>query len=223
MPPSTDGRQPFDQQAGEPAKAYHAFCHYRDLGPVRSLDRAWREHHARCLKQVQPETRRRPMSWGNWSVRWGWLQRAESYDAHVERQKREAFRQEQIDASRRHARAIQAAMAASTASIRIALETAATPAGLETLRSAAGTDVLSLRAALAEARHAAMTLPSLVQAERLVLGMPTDLHQVTDTSPMSDPVAAAIVRDPAAFEAASQLLDLAAASPKDPDNTGIYR
>jgi hypothetical protein len=216
---STDTRQPFDHAAGEPAKAYHAFCHYRDLGPVRSLDRAWREHHEKCLHQVQPETRRRPMSWGNWSARWGWPQRAESYDVHLERQKRDAFRQEQIDASRRHARAIQAAIAASTASIRIALETAATPAGLATLRTAAGTDAASLRVALAEARHAAVTLPALVQAERLVLGMPTDLHQVTDTSPMSDPVAAAIVRSPAALDAACELLDMVTAADAAMENT----
>ena len=73
-------------------------------------------------------------------------------------------------------------------------------------------DAVSLRAALAEARHAAVALPALVQAERLVLGMPTDHHQVDEVSPSSDPVAAAIVRDPRALDVACELLDIAVAN-----------
>ncbi len=210
----TDDRQPFDRQPGEPAKAYHAFGHYRDLGS-RSLDRAWREHHEQCLHQIQPETRRRPMSWGNWSARWGWVERAFSYDAYLERQKRAALLDEQVEAAKRHARALQASIAATTVPVRIALE-AATTAGLEMLRAAARADATGLRAAFAEARLSAANLPMLVTAERLTLGMSTDHHEITG-APAHDPVAEAIVSDPEALDLAIALLDRASGPPKPDD------
>jgi hypothetical protein len=209
MSPFTDDRSPFDRLPGEPARAYHAFCHYRDAGSTRSLDRSWREHHAKCLGTVQPATRRRPMSWGDWSARWGWVERAGSYDAHLDRQKRTAFEAEQVEAARRHARVLQAAISAATIPLRVALETAATPDGIETLRSAALANVSGLRLAVSEARLSAASLPSLVQAERLTLGMATEHHQLTN-APTFDPVAARIVNDPAATELAVQLLTLIA-------------
>jgi hypothetical protein len=205
----TDDETPFERQPVEPAKAYHGFCHYRDLGSMRSLDRAWREHHQTCLGKVQPTTRRRPMTWGDWSARWGWVERAAFYDAHLERQKRAALQEEQVEAARRHARLLQAALSAATVPVRIALESAATPTGLETLRTAARADVSGLRAAVAEARLSAASLPALVQAERLTLGMSTDHHEVSD-APTVDPVAARIVTDPAAMDLAIKLLDLIA-------------
>lgn len=206
---STDDRPPFERQPGEPAKAHHAFCHYRDLGPVRALDRAWREHHQKCLGKVQPTTRRRPMTWGDWSARWGWVERAAFFDADLDRQKRAALHEEQVEAARRHARVLQAALSTLTVPVRIALETAATPAGLETLRTAARADAAGLRAAIAEARLSAASVPALVQAERLTLGMSTDHHEISDV-PALDPVAARIVTDPMAMDLAMQLLDLIA-------------
>jgi hypothetical protein len=206
--PIDDGL-PFDKQPGEPARAYHGFCHYRDFGPTRSLDRAWREHHAKCLNQIQPATRRRPMSWGDWSARWGWVERAGAYDAHLDGEKRRAFEREQVEAARRHARVLQAAISAATIPLRIALETAATPNGIETLRTAALANAAGLRLAVSEARLSAASLPGLVQAERLTLGMATEHHQLTN-APAFDPVAARIVNDPAATELAVQLLSLIA-------------
>ena len=206
---ATDDRPAFERVPGEPVRAYHGFCHYRDLGPMRSLDVAWRQHHERCLHQIQPVTKRRPMSWGNWSARWGWVERAAFYDAYLERQKRAALEAEQAEASRRHARALQAGLSALLVPLRVALETAAAPSGIEVLRAAAASGIAGLRAALSDARLSAAHLPALVQAERLVLGMSTDYHEVTDP-PAVDPIAARIVTDPAALDAAIKLLDLIA-------------
>ena len=36
-------REAWERQHGEPPKAAHAFCHYRDLGELRSIGKAW-EH-----------------------------------------------------------------------------------------------------------------------------------------------------------------------------------
>jgi hypothetical protein len=149
------------------------------------------------------------MSWGDWSARWGWVERAGAYDAHLDRQKRTAFEAEQVEAARRHARVLQAAISAATIPLRIALETAATPDGIETLRTAALANVTGLRLAVSEARLSAASLPSLVQAERLTLGMATEHHQLTN-APTFDPVAARIVTDPVAAELAVRLLDLVA-------------
>src|SRR5262245_20317344 len=209
--PSTDARAPFERLSREPARAYHGFCHYRDL-PIsqRSLDAAWRQHSAQCAGKVQPVTRRRPMSWGDWSVQYRWVDRVSAFDSHLERQKRAALEAEQVEAGRRHARVLQAAISTVTLPLRVALEVAATPTGMETLTNAARANLSGLRLAIAEARLAAAHLPQLVQAERLVLGMTTDAHEVREAPPLYDPVAALIVRDPAAMELALELLNRAA-------------
>jgi hypothetical protein len=194
----------WERQPGEPSRAFHAFAHYRDGGSQRSLDRAWREHHATCLKTPQPVTRRRPPSWGNWSARWSWVARADAFDAHLAHQKQAALEQEQVEAARRHARALQAAMSAMTVPVRLALELAATPEGLAKLRAAA-TDAVGLRGVLADARMAAAHLPALVTAERLTLGMSTERTEV-EAKPV-DLIAQAIVADP---ETTSMAVDLLA-------------
>lgn len=75
-----------------------------------------------------------------------------------------------------------------------------------------------MRAALTEARLSAAGLPALVAAERLVLGLSTDRREIED-APIVDPVAARIVTDPAARDAAIKLLDLIARPPAADDGT----
>ena len=82
----------------EPARAYHAYCVYRDLGPRRSLPEAWR-----LYRQTPPKgkSRGRPRlahaeagrpsgQWTTWSSQWQWAERAADFDAQVEAQKRQA-------------------------------------------------------------------------------------------------------------------------------------
>ena len=149
------------------------------------------------------------MTWGDWSATWDWVERAAAYDAAIEREKLNAFKGEQIEAARRHARAIQASISALIIPVKIALETAATPAGLLELKTAALASTTGLRAALADARVSAAAIPALVQAERLTLGMNTEHHEVSEF-PAVDPVAMRIATDPAATELAQRLLTLIA-------------
>ena len=144
------------------------------------------------------------MSWGNWSATWSWVERAVAYDAAIEREKLDAFKAEQVEAARRHARVLQAAISAVSVPLRIALEVS-TPEGLLALKTAASASTSGLRAALDAARLSAAAIPALVQAERLTMGMTTERLEV-DT-PTVDVIAQRIVADPKATELAVELLD----------------
>jgi hypothetical protein len=58
-------------------------------------------------------------------------------------------------------------------------------------------------------KQSAASLPHLVASERLVLGMSSAQFEVRD-APMVDPLAARIVTDPTALDAAITLLDAVA-------------
>jgi hypothetical protein len=80
---------PWDQLAGESAKAYAAFCLYRDLGPRRSLDEASRRyHHPSGTESTPAPARRAPRATGTvrrWAQDWNWLSRASAWDKETER------------------------------------------------------------------------------------------------------------------------------------------
>ena len=70
---------------GETAKAYSAFCLYRDMGSGRSLDAAY------CLAQgLQKGSKRVSGYWQRWYHDFEWKTRAEAYDAHLDDVKRRA-------------------------------------------------------------------------------------------------------------------------------------
>ena len=99
---------PWDQLPGESAKAYRAFCAYRDLGPGRCLDQASRAYHQRQPPPADgASTAHKPRASGTirrWAERWNWKARAIAWDQQLEQVKR----QEQLTAVRemaeRHAR-----------------------------------------------------------------------------------------------------------------------
>ena len=70
---------PWTRLDGETAVAYAAFCVYRDLGPGRSLDAAYRKH-----KGQQKGNKRATGHWTRWYSKFDWKTRAEAYDAHLE-------------------------------------------------------------------------------------------------------------------------------------------
>lgn len=61
-------RRAWDRQEGETSKAYEAFRHYRDLGPLRRLDEVVGGHQ-RTVER--------------WSTRYGWSARAVAWDDEV--------------------------------------------------------------------------------------------------------------------------------------------
>ncbi len=106
--------RPWDCQPEEPPKAYHAFCHYRDL-PVseRSLDRAYSIHRRGCgtgkdPEKIPPDEVRRPAfeatkSWKQWKKRWEWASRVAAHDAEIAEQSRLEHVAEILDMNERHA------------------------------------------------------------------------------------------------------------------------
>lgn len=68
---------PWDRLDGETAKAWAAFCAYRDLGPKRSIVQAYRRATG------NEGAAQAPGRWNGWSSQFGWIERATLYDAHL--------------------------------------------------------------------------------------------------------------------------------------------
>lgn len=84
--------QPWERQPKETARAYAAFKVYLDLGKDRSADRAW--------SKVTGRNGGRSGHWGEWSVKWRWVERATAYDLHMarlEQEKREQALANEVD------------------------------------------------------------------------------------------------------------------------------
>lgn len=76
---------PWDRQPDESAKAYAAFCAFRDMGALK-----------RSVLGLARQLERGHDWLQEWSTRWDWRKRAEAWDAHLEEEGRLA----QIDAVR---------------------------------------------------------------------------------------------------------------------------
>ncbi len=70
----------WERQDGESSQAFAAFVLYRDLGPHRSLLKAYQRH--------KPDAELLAGLWSEWSARWRWLDRALAYDDHCDAQRR---------------------------------------------------------------------------------------------------------------------------------------
>lgn len=67
-------RQPWERREKESPKAYAALCSYRDLGPTRSVEKAF--------AALNPGKKRsgRPAEWYVWSRRFEWVARVNAWD-----------------------------------------------------------------------------------------------------------------------------------------------
>jgi hypothetical protein len=210
MPVVTDD-QPFSRQSGEPAKAYHGFCHFRD-GLTISIDAAWRQHRTACdqtgLNQVS--TQRRPTSWARWSVAFNWVARRDAYSAHLDEERRAKFLKTQQEAVERHQRAAQAMLTLATLPARTLLNRLTDPAFQAELDRLPGVSLLR------ECWRAASIVPGLIATERLALGLATLEVVLDDRRAELDrerAVADRIAADPALTSLAIQLLDGVARPP----------
>jgi len=83
-------RRYYERIPGETHKAWLAFCVYRDIGPSRSLDKAYRSaigkegRHARHC--------------ATWSKNNRWVSRAAAYDTAMLKRQRRAVVEDRIDA-----------------------------------------------------------------------------------------------------------------------------
>jgi hypothetical protein len=99
---------PWEHLPGESAKAYAAFCLYRDLGPHRSLDETSRQYHAQPASDEdrQPRRPKRRASGlvRRWAERWDWSGRALAWDHEVEQGKQKKQLEAIAEMAERHAR-----------------------------------------------------------------------------------------------------------------------
>lgn len=194
----------WERQRGETAKQFHAFCHHRDLGSDRSVVKAWIDHQTRCL-HVQPAPRRRsPKRWEVWCARWGWPQRAELYDADLERQVRLKCAKELVDARSRHLRIVVAQLQVVAANSRVVLEALSDPTQIGRLVSDARSSSKRLLEHLDRAARNASATAQLVETERLILGMSTEIVELEDRRAS---LGSRIPENPQAVALAIQLLD----------------
>jgi hypothetical protein len=95
---------PWEQLPGESARAFGAFCAYRDLGPRRSLRAA-----AAAFYEQPSAARERQLD--KWSRAFRWVERAAAWDRHLDAQARQAQQEARREMTERHvkeARALQA-------------------------------------------------------------------------------------------------------------------
>ena len=83
--------EPWERQPHESAKAYEAFCSYRDMGSSRST------------AKVGQELGKTKALMDRWSSRWEWVWRCRQYDAFMGRQQQDKHQQDILDALDRHA------------------------------------------------------------------------------------------------------------------------
>lgn len=87
-------QNPWDRRPDETSKAYAAFCAYLELGPERSIERAFRDRNG-----TERAQKTQGAWWRRWSSRHDWVERARAFDDHEWNQRLEA-RQTAIEQSR---------------------------------------------------------------------------------------------------------------------------
>ena len=95
---------PWERQAGESARAFGAFCAYRDLGAHRSLRAAAEAFYGRKGASLERQFDR-------WSRAFGWAERVAAWDRHLDAEACKAQEQARRDMAERHvkeARTLQA-------------------------------------------------------------------------------------------------------------------
>jgi hypothetical protein len=156
---------PWERQARrgiqEPAKAYRAFCVYRELGPSRSIDAA--ANVLRSPKQAPrgPQNSKTGRAGGTikqWARTWRWVERAAAWDAELERQRRETEIAEVRAMAKRQAAQAQKVQDGLLISVTELLARLQKPGAMEKVKTG---DLLVLVA------HAARALPNIQKAERV--------------------------------------------------------
>jgi hypothetical protein len=94
---------PWEKQAGESARAFGAYCVYRDLGPRRSLGAAAEKFYGRAAAALERQL-------DKWSRTFRWVERAKAWDQHLDaeaRRAQEEARREMVERHVKEARTLQ--------------------------------------------------------------------------------------------------------------------
>ena len=107
---SDEAKHPWDRLPDETYKAWHAFQHYLDRpSGDRSIRTAWLAHIVDCEVKSKKHNMNRPGAWwGLWSKKYGWVERATSYDDYVSAKLREKHASSLVHVYERHARRAKA-------------------------------------------------------------------------------------------------------------------
>jgi hypothetical protein len=90
--------EPWERRDGETAKAFAAFAVYRDLGPGRSVAKAYQRQTGR-----RPASNRAAGHWVTWATRNDWQGRARAWDDRKDREARQAELDQIKQMKERHA------------------------------------------------------------------------------------------------------------------------
>lgn len=104
-----EARLTWEKREDETSKAFAAFVVYRDLGPGRSYDKAYRAAKGQNKRQASGR-------WREWAAKFDWLKRAQDYDAHIDlqtRQKNESEHQAELETFRTRQKSLAQATTAS--------------------------------------------------------------------------------------------------------------
>ena len=103
--PGAEPAAVYVRQPGEPARAYLAFCVYRDAGQKRSLLEAARKFYGEAnghqsIRRIE-----------RWSSEWNWVVRVRAWDDQLDRDAREGQREEARQMAVRHTKLAMAVLA----------------------------------------------------------------------------------------------------------------
>jgi ribonuclease D len=168
----------WERQAREPAKAFHAFAHYRDLGASRSLDKAFRQHKTSCDKVPVDAKTRAPKQWDIWNKVYQWQWRIQQWDAHLDKDTRELIAKDVCEIRARHARTAQAALTTLILPARAILDVLQQhPETIHELAAAAAADQRLLLSLVGYATRAALAMGGITNVERLARGVGPDAKE----------------------------------------------
>jgi len=84
---AVNDRKEHERQPGEPDRAWKGFTIYRDIGFTRTLLKAAIEYR-KIVGVTESKEKSTHRNFQNWSIRWGWVRRCESWDREVDKQRR---------------------------------------------------------------------------------------------------------------------------------------
>lgn len=89
----------WNKQPGETKQSYRAFSIYRDMGVGRSLDKAYvlflsEQRHDSTKTAPKKAATEAPRHWSDWSSKFGWVERASAFDAHMDAELQAQFESE---------------------------------------------------------------------------------------------------------------------------------
>lgn len=162
---------PWERMDSETDAAFHAFQHYRDLGPERSIEAAVAQHRDGC-GTGGGRGRADPKGWEKWSSRYEWVDRCAAWEAHLDTKRIESFEEVAVEMGRRHAEQASAALMVLSAPAKALAKMLAEGSDvMENFATLAKTDPTAFLAMVDLVKASSQALPALAKMEREARGL----------------------------------------------------